>query len=134
MSLQILERPKDATVQAKLLFLEPAAAKPAVNFENSVLGETNAIYVPRRVTIRDMRTIKPHLDVEGFKLIRHRSDVRDLGDETQAECGGRAEAAAIVARATGAAIVHVLDHTIRRHAPEARLDNPIPPNQVGRTT
>jgi hypothetical protein len=119
LDVDVLERPRDATVEAKLVYLEPSQGKPEVDFTASVLGEGSAIYAPRRVTIRDARAIDPSLDVEGFALLRHRTKVRDLGDDAQAENAGRAEAAAIVARATGAAIVHVFDHTIRRHAPEA---------------
>lgn len=121
MTLEILERPKDRTVEASLLFIEPDQSKPEVAFGyESGVAETNALYVPRKVVIRDARRIAPHLDVEGFALLRHRSAVRDFWDDDEVSGAGRAEAAELVADATGAKRVHIFDHTQRRRAPEAR--------------
>jgi hypothetical protein len=121
MTLEILERPKDRTVEASLLFIEPSEAKPEVAFGyESALAETNAVYVPRKVVLNDARRILPYLDAEGFALLRHRSAVRDFWDDAEAESAGRAEAAELVANATGARRVHVFDHTQRRRAPDAR--------------
>jgi len=117
---EVLERPKDKTVEASMLFVEPGDGKPRVEFSyGSGEGIVTAVYTPRRVTIRDARRILPHLDAEGFALLRHRSAVRDFWDDAEAESVGRAEAAELVARATGARRVHVFDHTQRRRAPDA---------------
>lgn len=116
----VLERPKDATVEAKLLFLEPAAEKPRLSFGyDTPASDISAIYTPRTVTLRDARKLWPVLDIEGFQLVQHRSAVRDFWDEDQAGGLGHAEAAQIVADATGATRVHVFDHTQRRRAPDA---------------
>lgn len=121
MSLDILERPKDRTVEASLLFLESAGRRPEVAFGyESGIAETNALYVPRKVTLRDARRILPHLDIEGFALLRQRSGVGDFWDDAEVERAGRAEAAELVKAATGARRVHVFDHTQRRRDPEAR--------------
>lgn len=121
MTLDVLERPRDTTVEGALLFLEPSeGGKPLVEFSyGSGEGRTNSVYAPRRVVIRDARTIAASLDAEGFELARHKTGVRDFRDEVQAAGLGRAEAANLVADATGAARVHVFDHTRRRRAPEA---------------
>jgi len=118
---EVLERPKDRTVEASLLFIEPPPFKPevAIGYESGI-AEVNALYTPRTVTIRNARGILPHLDVEGFALLRHRSAVHDFWDDGEVEAAGRAEAAELVARETGAARVHVFDHTQRRRAPDAR--------------
>jgi hypothetical protein len=72
------------------------------------------------VVLQDARKTLPYLDAEGFALLRHRTAVRDFWDDAEAEAVGRAEAAELVASATGAARVHVFDHTQRRRSPEAR--------------
>ncbi|HJS79286.1 MAG TPA: CmcJ/NvfI family oxidoreductase [Vitreimonas sp.] len=121
MSLDILERPKDRTVEASLLFIEPAGTKPEVAFGyESGVAETNALYTPRKVMLQDARRTLPYLDAEGFALLRHRSAVGDFWDDAEAESVGRAEAAELVAQATGAKRVHVFDHTQRRRSPDAR--------------
>jgi hypothetical protein len=121
MTLDILERPKDRTVEASLLFIEPDQTKPEVAFGYaSGVAETNAIYTPRNVVLQDARRSLPYLDAEGFALLRHRSAVRDFWDDAEAEGLGRGEAAGLVADATGATRVHVFDHTQRRRSPDAR--------------
>lgn len=121
MSVEVLERPRDKTVEGAMLFLEkPADGKPLVEFSyGSGEGKTNALYVPRRVLIRDARRFDASLDVEGFALIRHLTRVRDFRDEAEAGGQGRDEAANIVAKATGASRVLVFDHTVRRRSPDA---------------
>lgn len=121
MTLEILDRPKNRTVEASLLFIAPDQSKPQVAFGyESGLAETSALYVPGKVVLQDARTRLFNLDAEGFALLRHRSAVRDFWDDAEAKRVGRAEAAELVASATGARRVHVFDHTQRRRAPEAR--------------
>jgi hypothetical protein len=116
----VLERPKDLSVDGHLLFLEPAAEKPEVAYRaGSKVAEATAIYTPHRVRIRDARRIFPTLDVEGFALMRQHSLVRNLWDNEEVYSLGRREAARLVAKATGAARVHVFDHTQRRRAADA---------------
>lgn len=120
LAVDVLERPKDLSVEGQLLFLEPGAAKPEVEYRiGSNVAEATAIYAPKTVHIRDARRIFPTLDVEGFALMRQHSLVGDFWDDAEAYSLGRREAARLVAKATGAARVHVFDHTQRRRAPDA---------------
>lgn len=122
MSLEVLAPPpaRAASVEASLLFLEPSQRKPRVDVSYAA-GQLPAteLYAPRRVRLHDARTIGARLDLEGFALRRHVSAVSDFHDDDLATNLGRAEAAQLVAGATGAAHVHVFDHTRRRRAPEA---------------
>jgi hypothetical protein len=112
-------QPKTTAVEGSLLFLKEADGRPSVNFEREPTGTFSAQYASRRVTLRDAREFAPRLDVEGFALVRHRSRVKDFWNDAEAEALGRAEAAEIVAKATGAIHVHVFDHTRRRRAPDS---------------
>ena len=120
MVLDVLERAPDKTLEASLLFLEPTNQKPRFTYSSGAAQpEMNSVYTPRKVTIRDARTIHASLDVEGFALVHHRSAVRDFWNEDETATTGRREAARLLRRATGAAHVHVFDHTLRRRAPDA---------------
>ncbi len=112
-------RPKSTTTEGSLLFLENSLGKPTVNFERVATGAFSAEYALHEVTLRDARDHGPRLDVEGFSLVRHRSSVEDFWNDSEAEGAGRAEAADIVAKATGAIHVHVFDHTRRRRSPDS---------------
>lgn len=107
------------TVEGLLSFIDPSAAKPSVRYGKIAPGETSASYAQHRVVIRDARTIRPRLDVEGFAVVTHRSAIDDYGDEAQIQTTGHEEAAALVANATGASRVHVFDHTLRNRSPSA---------------
>ena len=75
MTLEILERPKDRTVEASLLFIEPSEAKPEVAFGyESALAETNAVYVPRKVVLNDARRILPHFGCRARSRAARRAD------------------------------------------------------------
>ena len=122
MSIDVLEpaRPRVAPVNAKLLFLEPSGRRPRLNFTyDAPAAEVSEIYAPRTVFIRNARGCGASLDVEGFALRQHKSAVRDFRDDAEAGSLGRDEAATLVAQATGAARVHVFDHTVRRSAADA---------------
>src|SRR5262249_53851768 len=109
---------KNGDVEGALLFLHSAEGRPSVNFERDPTGSFSAQYASRRVTLRDGRQFGPRLDSEGFELVRHLSQVKDFWNEAEAKSLGRAEAAEIVAKATGAIHVHVFDHTRRARAPD----------------
>jgi hypothetical protein len=109
------------TVQGELLYVEPPT-EPLYSYTYPPPEGRpwlNARNTPHLVPIRNARPIAEQLslDIEGFELVRHRTSVRDFYDEAQASGPGHAEAADIVARATGAARVVVFDHTIRARAP-----------------
>jgi hypothetical protein len=82
---------------------------------------SNGVNAPAKMRIADARPVISgfSLDVEGFELVRHRSDVRDFHDDAEVSTTGHDEAARIVAAATGASRVIVFDHTFRRRTPGA---------------
>lgn len=113
-------RTRDLAVTAPLLFLERANGKPVVKYGyDSALSETDAVYTPRSVTMQNARPVTPALDVYGFELAWRPSSIHASGAEEDFATAGRAEAAELVAAATGAARTHVFDHTFRRASPDA---------------
>jgi len=70
---------------------------------------------PRVAASADARSLSepPTLDREGFALEKHRTSVADFYDPAAVEQVYYAEIAELLRRATGAAEVHVFDHTLR---------------------
>lgn len=119
MSLELLDAPaRGATVEASLSFLVPSGRRPRMDYSGPGTGEVSEIYAPRKVTIRDARRLEASLDVQGFQLARWPSAI-DFSDEDEIGSIGRAEAAALVRVASGAARVLVFDQTLRKRAPDA---------------
>lgn len=103
---------------AELTFL--AADSPPPVYVASVGGgaaqlNVSGTFETHDVAILDGRALAERftLDVHGFELVRHDSDVTDIYDEAQRARLHAAECADLVARATGAPRVHVFDHTLR---------------------
>lgn len=110
--------PSRATaVRAALNYLRPMAEKPYTLAHQAVNGEpaTNAIYDPHTVDIVDARPTAAELslDLQGFALAVRPTAVTDYYDEDQLSTLCHAEAAELVAEATGASRVVVFDHTLR---------------------
>jgi hypothetical protein len=119
MSLDVLDAPtRDVTVEGSLLFLEPSERRPQLDFSGPGTGIVSELYAPRTVTIRDARTLRTSLDIQGFELARRASSI-DFLDEVEIINVGDAEAAELVRDVTGAARVFVFDHTLRKRAPDA---------------
>jgi hypothetical protein len=113
---------RSRSVLAALQYQEPSAQKPYIGFGYSgAAHDVGVAYTSRRIPIHDAwhEAHALSLDVQGFALVKHVSAVRDYGDDAEIERVGRAEAADIVWRATGAEEVLVFDHTVRRRAPDA---------------
>jgi hypothetical protein len=70
-------------------------------------------------TIHDLRPAgsKFALDEVGFKLLTHRSAVRDFWDEDEIKRVYYPESVDLLKRVTGATEVRVFDHTLRRRVP-----------------
>lgn len=119
-ALTITDRPElRSGVEAGLFYLKPMAEKPyTVAYRTTEDGElpTNAVYEERKVFIHDARprASELSLDREGVAFVTSPSRVREFYDEAELDTAAHAEAAAIVARATGASRVEVFDHTLRR--------------------
>ena len=104
--------------EAELYFYIPTTAeKPFRNqFETSPgVYETNIEAEGRRVPVFDARRLAdaPRLDIDGYELVAHETDV-DFGDEEAIRSVYYDEAAELVRAATGASRVTVFDHTLRR--------------------
>jgi hypothetical protein len=80
----------------------------------------SATYEPHDIVIRSLRPIASSisLDAEGFRLLSHRSNVRDFYSDDEVRGAHYAEVEKLVAEATGAVRIVVFDHTVRR-----RLEN-----------
>jgi hypothetical protein len=118
-TIETFERPQSSTVQAEVFYLAPTIENPSVRYGAAPSGETTAVFTPHRVPINNAREFTPTLDRQGFALVPHVSGVRDYDSDDEVLNVGRAEAAEIVAAATGTSSVYVFDHTLRRHAPDA---------------
>ena len=94
---------------ARTYTFDPPAGVPRFN------GRLEAHAMP----IQDARPIQHtlSLDVQGFVLREHASEVRNFWDEAELRAVHYAEAARLVRELTGAASAIVFDHTLRRRAP-----------------
>jgi len=79
------------------------------------IPQINATYEQHSTVIRSLRPIANQLslDVEGFRLLNHRSDVQDFYSEDEVRDRHYPEVEKLVAKTTGAACVVVFDHTVR---------------------
>ena len=70
---------------------------------------------PHRVAIRDARPLAGQftLDREGFRYLRHDTAVSNFHDDAEVRAVYYPEMEALVKAETGAALVHVFDHTLR---------------------
>lgn len=82
---------------------------------NNIRRRSSGTIEWRGVEIRNARPRASRLSLErnGFVLVEHRTAVRDFFDPAQVEPVYCAEVAALIRRVSGAARVHVFDHTLR---------------------
>ena len=106
------------TVKVPLTFIVPCSPeKPRVLMSanhaepNRPTGEFRSV----EVGVADARSLpeRPTLDREGFALHEHRTRMTDFYDPTAVKRVYYAEIVELLKRATGAAEVHVFDHTLR---------------------
>jgi len=126
MSLELAERPATrhpAVIEAGLNYLGPVEGRPFTYTYPPPDGQprSNITAEPHCVPIRDLRPIadRVSLDREGFAVAQGPSALRDFGDEAAIRAVYYPESARILQAATGAARVHIFDHTIRRQVPGA---------------
>src|SRR5260221_2200258 len=105
------------TVHATLNYLAPGAGAPFVYAYDPPLGmpPRNRGSEPRRVQIHDARPLmrRLSLDVEGFELRRHDTQVVGFSDAADVRRVYCPEVDALLRAATGAEKVVILDHTLR---------------------
>jgi hypothetical protein len=111
-------------VTAALNYVVPATDKPRSYMYEPPPGipKTSATYEQHSALIRNLRPIAPKLslDAEGFRLLGHRSTVRDFYSDDEVRDWYYGEVEKLVAEATGAACVVVFDHTVRRRFEDAQ--------------
>ena len=105
------------TIEVPLTFIAPATTKPRVlmSANQAEANTRTGDFRPLPVAVADARrsSASPILDREGFPLEKHRTLVADFYDPAAVEQVERAEIAELLKLATGAAEVHVFDHTLR---------------------
>jgi hypothetical protein len=79
---------------------------------------------PRRVEIHDGRRLlgAPSLDVEGFRLVRQATRVKNFYDDEEVRTTYYAEIEALIREETGASSVVIFDHTRRSGSERQRED------------
>lgn len=110
-----------AAIEAELNYLAPGVQRPVSYTYEPPAGTpwTTGELAPTRVTIRDARPLAAtgelSLDINGFRLVSHRSGVEpvDFGDESVVRLVYYPEAEALLREVTGAAKVVIFDHTLR---------------------
>ncbi len=122
-----LRAPRD--VEAPLTFLINTGHRP-VNYA-SVAGVSQerrgGSYEQHAVTVRDARPLieRISLDAEGYKLVRHVSQVDDFFDEDEVQRTYEPEVVALVKQQTGASEVVIFDHTWRADSERIREEKTI---------
>src|SRR5262245_65488221 len=104
------------TIEVPLTFIAPTTTRPRVLMSadhaqaNRRTGDLRSL----PVGVADARSLSepPTLDREGFALVKHRTSVADFYDPAAVEQVYYVEIAELLRRATGAAEVHVFDHTV----------------------
>jgi hypothetical protein len=114
-------------VRAALNYIVPTPDRPySYQYEPPVgVRKMSAVYEPRNTLVRSLRPIAPRLslDEEGFRLLAHRSEVRDFYNDDEVRSRHYAEVEKLVADTTGAVRVVVFDHTVRRRPSDGHDDS-----------
>ena len=112
-------------VTASLQYIAVTDGKPRSYMYEPPPGvpQINASYERHGALIRSLRPIahRLSLDIEGFKLLNHRSEVRDFYSDDEVRDRHYPEVEKLVAEATGAACVIVFDHTVRSRRENVQL-------------
>jgi hypothetical protein len=110
-------------VEAVLNYLAPMAERPRSYAHEPPpnVPRTTVVNVGFKVPIRDARPMAGAitLDRHGFKLVKHRSAVRDFYDDEEVKRVYYPEAERLLEAATGASRVLIFDHTTRRRVPSS---------------
>ena len=105
---------ENRTVEGELVFIDANSPEPrSIYRERSDSPERTGTYENVRLPIRDMRTIDPTLDVEGFALREVPTAVTDFLDENQIRDVYNDEIERLIKAETGANKVVIFDHTVR---------------------
>lgn len=109
------------TDHAHFSYLQAMADKPYAYLYAPPPGvaRENGRYVEQRCPVADLRRIgATSLDVEGFRLIEHRSQVTDFTDGGQIAETYYRESSLLARALTGARLAMVFDHLVRQREPD----------------
>lgn len=128
----VLERVQETEpspqVTAALSYIVPTAEKPHSYMYEPPPGipKLSASYQQHATVIRSMRPIADRLslDVQGFRLLEHRSAVGNFYSDDEVRERHYGEIADLVIAATSAKRVHVFDHTVRRRIDDGDASRP----------
>jgi len=116
-------------VEAKLLYVAPASAKPRIYTYDPPPGipRTSTVDELHTVAIRDVRPIVStvSLDREGLAVVQHRSSVRDFYDEDEICRAYYPEVERLLKDVTGGDRVLAFNHAVRRRGTADRARQPI---------
>ena len=105
------------TIEVPLTFIAPSPGKPRVlmSADHAEVNRRTGEFRSVPVTVADARSLRepPTLNREGFSLVEHPTRVDDFYDSAAVEQAYYPEIVELLKRATGAAEVHVFDHTLR---------------------
>ena len=105
------------TIEVPLTFIAPTTTRPRVlmSADHADANRRTGDFRSRAVGIADARSLSepPTLDREGFALVKHPTSVADFYDPAAVGQVYYVETAELLRRVTGAAEVHVFDHTVR---------------------
>jgi hypothetical protein len=120
-------------VEAALHYLAPMTERPRNYTYDPPPGvpRSNSVAETHVVPVLSVRPIAQEisLDREGFAVVHHNSAVRDFYNDDEVRRTYYAEAAHLLAEATGARRVFVFDHTVRRRVRDVEDRAPGAPRQ-----
>ena len=104
-------------IEVPLTFIAPTTTRPRIlmSANHAEANKRHGDFQSLSVDVADARSLSepPTLDGEGFALEQHQTGVSDFYDPVAVKQVFYAEIAELLRRATGAAEVHVFDHTLR---------------------
>ena len=113
----IIENDTPEYVSASLNFFVPEGAKPKVLMADNYTQENQrtGTFQDKSMKVFNGRMVqpKPKLDIEGFELRVHPSEILDFYDEDQITSQHYPEIIQFLKESTGATDVHIFDHTLR---------------------
>ena len=114
---------KGVTLNAQLRYNVFTGVKPVNetfgpnNMTRRISGQTE----DKAVVLHDGRALRDTFDIEvsGFEFVDHVSKMQNWFDEKELAAVYYPECVELIKKVSGAARVHVFDHTLRRRAPDA---------------
>ena len=117
------EKAESGTVHATLNYILDTGVKPVAESYGPGIGllrHNTSTFDPQVMPIRDGRRERFSLDDSGFELVDHPTAMKDFYDADELRAVYYPEVERLIAEQSGAARVHVFDHTLRTSDETAR--------------